>query len=176
MFLLTKDQLQDTANSQIADRLLLKSENTSNASETTHSTIQQEADEAKSCENNNRAESKELQKLKLIAKEKQEVKEEEVDEDGFRTPTSLDKKIPEAKQCPAPPRKPKPSLKRKDDHYSHHTSSFTTSSSSRENRNPPLDLSIEVQLLLFQTQHNNPLSSYYHHKNPKKSRTRECPK
>jgi hypothetical protein len=41
-----------------------------------------------------------------------EFKAEEED-DGFKTPTSLDHKIPAIKQCPPAPRKPKPSMKRK---------------------------------------------------------------
>ncbi|KAK4583604.1 hypothetical protein RGQ29_026368 [Quercus rubra] len=35
------------------------------------------------------------------------------DDDGFKTPTSLDHKVPVIKQCPPAPRKPKPSMKRK---------------------------------------------------------------
>lgn len=42
-------------------------------------------------------------------------KDEEEEEDGFRTPTSLDQRIPLISQCPPAPRKPKsiPSRKRK---------------------------------------------------------------
>ena len=44
-----------------------------------------------------------------------ELRDVEDDDDGFRTPTSLDHKIPESLQCPPAPRKPKPipSTKRK---------------------------------------------------------------
>lgn len=35
------------------------------------------------------------------------------DDDGFKTPTSLDHKIPVIKQCPPAPRKPKPPMKRR---------------------------------------------------------------
>ncbi|KAM4083263.1 hypothetical protein ACJW30_08G043100 [Castanea mollissima] len=44
-----------------------------------------------------------------------ELRDVEDDDDGFRTPTSLDHKIPQSLQCPAAPRKPKPipSTKRK---------------------------------------------------------------
>ncbi|KAI4354447.1 hypothetical protein L6164_003307 [Bauhinia variegata] len=83
-------------------------------------------------------------------------------EDGFRTPTSLDHRIPVAKQCPPAPRKPKASRKRKP--------SSQTSCSCRH----PLDLSIrEVEFdLLFPIQH-NPLSDS--NQNAKRVR-REDPK
>ncbi|KAK7825632.1 cyclin-dependent protein kinase inhibitor SMR3 [Quercus suber] len=44
-----------------------------------------------------------------------ELRDVEDDDDGFRTPTSLDHKIPESLRCPPAPRKPKPipSTKRK---------------------------------------------------------------
>ncbi|XP_054793718.1 uncharacterized protein LOC129299276 [Prosopis cineraria] len=149
LFLLRKDQQEDPANSsQAAERLVFQSESTaSNSSETRHSTAQHEA-EAESSEND----SEEEIKLKVNQQEKED------DDDGFRTPTSLDHRIPEAKQCPAPPRKPQPSLKRK--------ASFTSSPSRRRRSNPPLDLSREVELLLFQTQR-HPLSDS--HQNQKKS-------
>lgn len=82
------------------------------------------------------------------------------EDDGFRTPTSLDHRIPEAKQCPPAPRKPKPSLKRK--------ASLCNSSCSRRH---PLELSKEVEIL-FQTQHNPPSDS---HQSTKKAR-RDDPK
>ena len=72
----------------------------------------------------------------------QKVKDED---DGFRTPTGSINRIPEAKQCPPPPRKPKPSLKRKASHsfsYRH-----------------PLDLSKEVELLFPAHQNNLPSDS-----------------
>lgn len=40
-----------------------------------------------------------------------EFKVEDDDDDGFKTPTSLDHKIPVTKQCPPAPRKPKTSLR-----------------------------------------------------------------
>ncbi|KAJ1394389.1 hypothetical protein SESBI_34190 [Sesbania bispinosa] len=62
---------------------------------------------------------------------------EEEENDGFRTPTSMDHRIPVAKQCPPAPRKlPKPSLKRKPPCTCRHQT---------------LDLSKEVELL-FPTQ------------------------
>ncbi|XP_028783498.1 cyclin-dependent protein kinase inhibitor SMR3 [Neltuma alba] len=166
IFLLRKDQ-QDTANSQLAERLVPHSESFASNTSETLSTAQEEA-EAESCEN--REESKEQIKLKKKQQEKEKEEDDDHvddDNDGFRTPTSLDHRIPEAKQCPAPPRKPKPSLKRK---AASDTTSFTSSSSSSCRRNP-LDLSREVELLLFQTQR-NPLSDS--HQNPKKSRRQEC--
>lgn len=42
-----------------------------------------------------------------------EVKVIEEDDDGFKTPTSLDHKIPVIKQCPPAPKKPKPPMKRR---------------------------------------------------------------
>lgn len=61
-------------------------------------------------------------------------KVEDEEDEGFRTPTSLDHRIPVTKQCPHAPRKPKPSLKRKPP------------------CNPVLDLSKEVVELLLPTQ------------------------
>ncbi|KAK8685408.1 hypothetical protein V6N13_041410 [Hibiscus sabdariffa] len=48
----------------------------------------------------------------LARKESQVKKKEPDDEDGFKTPTSLEHKIPEPRQCPPAPRRPRP-LKRK---------------------------------------------------------------
>lgn len=77
--------------------------------------------------------------------------EKEEDNDGFRTPTSLDHRIPVvAKQCPPAPRKPKPSLKRK------------ASQSSFSSCRHPLDLSKEVELLFPAQQHNQLLSDHSH--------------
>ncbi|KAK8662825.1 hypothetical protein V6N13_024712 [Hibiscus sabdariffa] len=61
------------------------------------------------------------------------------DDDGFKTPTSLDHKIPVMKQCPPLPRKPKPppSNKRKP----------SPSPSSSTCRNLQLDFSKEVDSL-----------------------------
>jgi hypothetical protein len=42
-----------------------------------------------------------------------EVKVIEEEDDGFKTPTSLDHKIPVIKQCPPAPKKPKPQMKRR---------------------------------------------------------------
>ncbi|EXC30996.1 hypothetical protein L484_021296 [Morus notabilis] len=42
-----------------------------------------------------------------------DVKVEDDEDDGFKTPTSLDHKIPVIQQCPSAPRKPKVSFKRK---------------------------------------------------------------
>ncbi|XP_020206176.1 cyclin-dependent protein kinase inhibitor SMR3 [Cajanus cajan] len=75
--------------------------------------------------------------------------ENEDEEDGFKTPTSLDHKISVPSQCPPAPRKTKPSLKRKASYYNNHC-----------NCKYPLDLSKEVFELLFPTQqHVSPLST-----------------
>lgn len=72
--------------------------------------------------------------------EEEKIKEE----DGFRTPTSLNHKISVAIKCPAAPRKTKPSLKRRTPYnYCRH----------------PLDLSKEVELL-FPIQHIPSSESY----------------
>ncbi|XP_047156916.1 uncharacterized protein LOC124827812 [Vigna umbellata] len=72
----------------------------------------------------------------------EKLKEEEDEEnDGFKTPTSLDHKILVPSQCPPAPRKTKPSLKRKASCFDHC------------NCRHPLDLSKEVFELLFPTQH-----------------------
>ncbi|KAJ7961449.1 cyclin-dependent protein kinase inhibitor SMR3 [Quillaja saponaria] len=55
--------------------------------------------------------SKQVESTSL--EEKLNVEEDGKDDDGFRTPTSLDQRIPVTKQCPLAPRKPRPSLKRK---------------------------------------------------------------
>ncbi|KAK7338673.1 hypothetical protein VNO77_19298 [Canavalia gladiata] len=89
------------------------------------------------------------EKLKMEDKEEEEDDDdEEEEEDGFKTPTSLDHRISVATQCPPAPRKIKPSLKRKGS-YNYNQCHC---------RNPPLDLSKEVELLLFPTLHFNPLS------------------
>ncbi|XP_028773059.1 uncharacterized protein LOC114730192 [Neltuma alba] len=95
--------------------------------------------------------SKDNCKLK-VEEQEEENDEEEEREDGFRTPTSLDRRIPEVKQCPPAPRKPKLSLKRK----ATHTRSST-----------PLHLSSKEVQLLFPVQH-NPLSDP--HRSTKKVR------
>ncbi|KAE8704505.1 putative Pectinesterase-2 precursor [Hibiscus syriacus] len=62
------------------------------------------------------------------------------DDDGFKTPTSLDHKIPVMKQCPPAPRKPKPlpSNKRKPS---------ASSSGANTCRILQIDFSIEVESL-----------------------------
>lgn len=54
-------------------------------------------------------------KLEIKIPPPKEIKSQEEEEDGFRTPTSLDQKIPLILKCPPAPRKPKPnpSTKRK---------------------------------------------------------------
>ncbi|KAF9675340.1 hypothetical protein SADUNF_Sadunf09G0022000 [Salix dunnii] len=54
-------------------------------------------------------------KIKLPSVEEAFQIEDDKDDDGFKTPTSLDRKIPVVYQCPPAPRKPKslPSTKRK---------------------------------------------------------------
>ncbi|KAG5002373.1 hypothetical protein AAZX31_08G348800 [Glycine max] len=90
------------------------------------------------------------------------LKEEDEEEDGFKTPTSLDHKIPLVpSQCPPAPRKTKPSLKRKTSYYNNHCNYCRH----------PLDLSKEVFELLFPTQHSNPLSGS--HQSTKKVRSQE---
>ncbi|KAE8692456.1 putative Transducin/WD40 repeat-like superfamily protein [Hibiscus syriacus] len=59
------------------------------------------------------------------------------DDDGFRTPTSLDHKIPEMKQCPPAPRKPKANKRG----ASESSSSSTAATSSTCGGNLQLDLS-----------------------------------
>ncbi|CAK8575027.1 unnamed protein product [Lathyrus sativus] len=67
-------------------------------------------------------------------KHKMEDKEEE-ENDGFKTPTRVENRIQEPKQCPLAPRKSKPSLKRRKPHC-----------------RQLLDVSREVELL-FQIKH-----------------------
>ena len=62
------------------------------------------------------------------------VKVVEEDDDGFKTPTSLDHKLPVIKQCPPAPKKPKPPLKRR----------FPAN---KVRRNLPLEFSEEVESL-----------------------------
>ncbi|KAL4394485.1 cyclin-dependent protein kinase inhibitor SMR3 [Arachis duranensis] len=83
-------------------------------------------------------------------KEQEEEEEIDVDDDGFKTPTSMDQRIPiESKQCPPAPRKPKPpllSLKRKPPSSLSPPSCCIVSC-----RYHPLDLSREVELLFQRT-------------------------
>jgi hypothetical protein len=67
---------------------------------------------------------------------KQDKVENEEENDGFKTPTHIEHRIPIAKQCPLAPRKPKPYFKRRKQQYSKQL----------------LDVSSEVELL-FQIKH-----------------------
>ncbi|XVE61871.1 hypothetical protein DITRI_Ditri06bG0074000 [Diplodiscus trichospermus] len=78
------------------------------------------------------------------------------DDDGFKTPTSLDQKIPAMKQCPPAPRKPKPLLSNK-----------RKASTPSCVRNLQLDLSQEVESLFP----GPPLADL--HRKVKKARTQE---
>ncbi|XWS55669.1 hypothetical protein CRYUN_Cryun09bG0020900 [Craigia yunnanensis] len=111
--------------------------------------------EKKGEESNVTAASKESEKKKISLGE---FKAKD-DDDGFKTPTSLDQKIPVIKQCPPAPRKPKPlpSNKRK----------ASPSSSTRTSRNLQVDLSQEVESLFPRT-----LLADLHRK-VKKARTEE---
>ncbi|XP_022765817.1 uncharacterized protein LOC111310620 [Durio zibethinus] len=102
--------------------------------------IQGDHEEIKGEENNVTATSEESgKKKKMISLG--ELKATDDDDDGFKTPTSLDHKIPVIKQCPPAPRKPKPlpSNKRK--------ASPSSSNSARTRRNLQLDFSQEVESL-----------------------------
>ncbi|MED6131926.1 hypothetical protein PIB30_014638 [Stylosanthes scabra] len=100
-----------------------------------------------------------------VESRKDQEEHQEIDEDGFKTPTSMDQRIPTAsKQCPPAPRKPKPPLlplKRKQ------PCSLSSPSPSSccivSCRYHPLDLSREVDQLLFpqqkQQHHHQLLSS-----------------
>ncbi|XWS67058.1 hypothetical protein CRYUN_Cryun05aG0254000 [Craigia yunnanensis] len=115
--------------------------------------------EKKGEESNVTAASKESEKKKNKKTSLGEFKAKDDDDDGFKTPTSLDHKIPVIKQCPPAPRKPKPlpSNKRK----------ASPSSSTRTRRNLQLDLSQEVESLF-----SRPLLADLHRK-VKKARTEE---
>ncbi|XVF76631.1 hypothetical protein PTKIN_Ptkin13bG0281800 [Pterospermum kingtungense] len=91
-----------------------------------------------------------------------EFKAKDDHDDGFRTPTSLDHKIPVIKQCPPAPRKPKPlpSNKRK-------ASPSGGSTSPRARMSPQLDFSQEVESLFPR-----PLLADLHRK-VKKTRTED---
>ncbi|XVF08084.1 hypothetical protein REPUB_Repub06bG0195600 [Reevesia pubescens] len=83
------------------------------------------------------------------------------DDDGFKTPTSSDQKIPVMKQCPPAPRKPKPTSSNK-------RKASSPSSSSHTRRNLlQLDLSQEVESLFPR-----PLLADLHRK-VKKARTQD---
>ncbi|XP_014492051.1 cyclin-dependent protein kinase inhibitor SMR3 [Vigna radiata var. radiata] len=88
-----------------------------------------------------REENRQICRVTPSSEEKEKLKEEEDEEnDGFKTPTSLDHKILVPSQCPPAPRKTKPSLKRKASCFNHC------------NCRHPLDLSKEVFELLFPAQ------------------------
>jgi len=80
----------------------------------------------------------------------EKLKEKDEEEDGFKTPTSLDHKI-SVLTCPLAPKKMKQCLKRRAAPYNDQYFSC---------RQLPLDLSKEVELLLFPTKH-IPLSDSY---------------
>ncbi|XP_030449822.1 cyclin-dependent protein kinase inhibitor SMR3-like [Syzygium oleosum] len=71
------------------------------------------------------------------------VEEDGENNDGFRTPTSLDHKIPAMTQCPPAPMKPKPTRKRK------LSSSSSMSSDDRCREVIELDFSEEVESLFW---------------------------
>ncbi|KAL3753798.1 hypothetical protein ACJRO7_001094 [Eucalyptus globulus] len=75
------------------------------------------------------------------------VEEDGENNDGFRTPTSSDHKIPVMTQCPPAPMKPKPTKKRK-------LSSPSMLSDDRHREVIDLDLSEEVESLLQPTHRN----------------------
>ncbi|XWS43713.1 hypothetical protein CRYUN_Cryun16bG0127300 [Craigia yunnanensis] len=104
--------------------------------------------------------SKESEKKKKISLG--EFKATDDHNDGFKTPTSLDQKIPVMKQCPPAPRKPKPlpSNKRK-------ASTPSSGSTAHTHMNLLLDLSQEVESLFPR-----PLLTDLHRK-VKKARTQE---
>lgn len=75
------------------------------------------------------------------SREKHKMEDKDEENDGFKTPTRLENRILEPKQCPVAPRKSKPSLKRKKPHCKQ-----------------LLDVSREVELL-FQIKHKTLSSS-----------------
>lgn len=103
------------------------------------------------------SEEEEEEKLKVV------VEDELEEEDGFRTPTSLDHRIPVATECPPAPRKTKPSLKRKAPPSSNHCN----------NCRHPLDLSKVVELLLFPAQQQHVPLSHISYQSTKKIRRGE---
>ncbi|XWS59807.1 hypothetical protein CRYUN_Cryun08bG0153500 [Craigia yunnanensis] len=98
-------------------------------------------EEKKGGESNDTASKESEKKKKKISLG--EFKATDDHDDGFKTPTSLDQKIPVMKQCPPAPRKPKPlpSNKRKA------STPSSTGSTARTCRNLQLDLSQEVESL-----------------------------
>ncbi|KAL2336658.1 hypothetical protein Fmac_011104 [Flemingia macrophylla] len=115
--------------------------------------FQSESTETLSSSSSNCEESQQICRIRVPKQGDSEsstskVLKEEDEEDGFKTPTSLDHKISVPSQCPPAPRKTKPSLKRKASYYNNHC-----------HCTHPLDLSKEVLELLFPTQHVNPLST-----------------
>lgn len=163
----TKDNKEELRNFEVLKRPMLKfqaenHDSISSGSES-HSQAQREDNT-----NQEKEEEEQLQNRIVLSKHSdseststpssREV-QHKVEDDGFRTPTSLEQKIPEAKQCPPAPRKPKPSMKRK---------ATQNSCSCRH----PLDLSKEVAIeLLFPTQQHHPFSDS--HQSTKKVRIEE---
>ncbi|RDX87548.1 Cyclin-dependent protein kinase inhibitor SMR3, partial [Mucuna pruriens] len=133
---------EDLSNFEIVKRPTLKFQSESIETLSDNSSYSQEKKEGKS--------NQEIEEYQQICREtvpKQGDSEsstsklkEEDEEDGFKTPTSLDHKVSVPSQCPPAPRKIKPSLKRKAPYYNHC------------NCRHPLDLSKEVFELLFPTQ------------------------
>ncbi|KAK2379185.1 cyclin-dependent protein kinase inhibitor SMR12 [Trifolium repens] len=79
-------------------------------------------------------------KEETSSREQDKVENEE-ENDGFKTPTHIEHRIPIAKQCPLAPRKPKPYFKRR-----------------KQQSKQLLDVSSEVELL-FQIKHKTISSS-----------------
>ncbi|KAK7395318.1 hypothetical protein VNO78_15869 [Psophocarpus tetragonolobus] len=154
-FLLTKDD-KDLSNFQIVKRsrtLELQSASTETLSSSCN--ISQYSESTK--EEKSNQEIEEYHQICRVRVPKQgdsesntsKLKEEDgEEEDGFRTPTSLDHKISEPSSCPPAPRKTKPCLKRKASYYNNIC-----------NCRHPLDVSKEVLEFLFPTQHAIPLSA-----------------
>ncbi|GMN58675.1 hypothetical protein TIFTF001_027781 [Ficus carica] len=72
----------------------------------------------------------------------------DIDDDGFKTPTSLDHKIPVTQHCPAAPRKPRISSKRK----AVPSSGRTSSSSTTACRSLQLDFSEQIESMFPELQ------------------------
>ncbi|XVE76360.1 hypothetical protein DITRI_Ditri12bG0166000 [Diplodiscus trichospermus] len=128
-----QEECQATATSSSAD-------NINSDDDQEREVLQEDHGEKKGAEESNvRAASKESEKMKKKIS-LGEIMANDDDNDGFRTPTSLDHKIPAIKQCPPAPRKPKPlpSNKRK--------ASASSSNRTRSNLHE-LDLSHEVESL-----------------------------
>lgn len=96
--------------------------------------------------------------------EEEEEKLQEKDEDGYRTPTTLDHKI-SVLTCPPAPKKMKQSLKRRAEYSDQYCNS----------RQLPLDLSKEVELL-FQTTKHIPFSDTHGAKKIRRDNNQETTK